>query len=91
MTERQTKRQAERQKLYEGKAKILYASDDPAVLVSYFKDDATAFNAQKRGQIADKGRINCAIAPISSKSWQPRAFPPIGSRPLAIAKCTSKP
>jgi phosphoribosylaminoimidazole-succinocarboxamide synthase len=52
----------ERQKLYEGKAKILYASDDPAVLVSYFKDDATAFNAQKRGQIADKGRINCAIA-----------------------------
>jgi phosphoribosylaminoimidazole-succinocarboxamide synthase len=52
----------ERQKLYEGKAKILYASDDPAVLVSYFKDDATAFNAQKRGQILDKGRINCAIA-----------------------------
>ncbi len=52
----------ERQKLYEGKAKILYASDDPAVLVSYFKDDATAFNAQKRGQILDKGRMNCAIA-----------------------------
>ena len=52
----------ERQKLYEGKAKILYTSDDPTVLVSYFKDDATAFNAQKRGQISDKGRINCAIA-----------------------------
>lgn len=53
---------AERQKLYEGKAKILYATDDPDILVSYFKDDATAFNAQKRGQITDKGRLNCAIA-----------------------------
>ncbi|NJL85107.1 MAG: phosphoribosylaminoimidazolesuccinocarboxamide synthase [Leptolyngbyaceae cyanobacterium SM1_1_3] len=50
------------QKLYEGKAKILYATEDPQVLVSYFKDDATAFNAQKRGTIADKGRINCAIS-----------------------------
>lgn len=52
----------ERQKLYEGKAKILYATDNPEVLVSYFKDDATAFNAQKRGQITDKGQINCTIA-----------------------------
>ncbi len=49
-------------KVYEGKAKILYATDDPQVLISYFKDDATAFNAQKKGQIADKGRLNCAIA-----------------------------
>ncbi|MEO1094747.1 MAG: phosphoribosylaminoimidazolesuccinocarboxamide synthase [Cyanobacteria bacterium J06638_28] len=53
---------AERQKLYEGKAKILYATDDPNILISYFKDDATAFNAQKRGQITDKGKLNCAIA-----------------------------
>ena len=52
----------ERQKLYEGKAKILYATEDPDVLVSYFKDDATAFNAQKRGQIVDKGKLNCTIA-----------------------------
>ena len=36
-------------KLYEGKAKIVYATDDPDVLLTYFKDDATAFNAQKRG------------------------------------------
>lgn len=49
-------------KLYEGKAKIIYATDDPDVLITYFKDDATAFNAQKRGQIVDKGRINCAIS-----------------------------
>jgi phosphoribosylaminoimidazole-succinocarboxamide synthase len=52
----------EAQKLYEGKAKILYATEDPAVLLTYFKDDATAFNAQKKGQITDKGRLNCAIA-----------------------------
>ena len=50
------------EKLYEGKAKIVYATDDPTVLLTYFKDDATAFNAQKRGQIQDKGRINCTIS-----------------------------
>jgi len=49
------------QKLYEGKAKIIYATDDPEVLVTYFKDDATAFNAQKKGQITNKGAINCKV------------------------------
>ena len=53
---------AKRQKLYEGKAKILYETDEPGILITYFKDDATAFNAQKRSQISDKGRLNCAIA-----------------------------
>jgi phosphoribosylaminoimidazole-succinocarboxamide synthase len=48
--------------IYEGKAKILYATDDPEILLAYFKDDATAFNAQKRGTIAGKGEINCQIA-----------------------------
>jgi phosphoribosylaminoimidazole-succinocarboxamide synthase len=50
------------QKLYEGKAKILYTTDDPQVLLTHFKDDATAFNAQKRGSIAGKGAMNCAIS-----------------------------
>lgn len=50
------------QALYEGKAKILYATDDPNILVTVFKDDATAFNAQKRGNISGKGAINCAIS-----------------------------
>lgn len=50
------------EKLYEGKAKILYPSPDPAVLLSFFKDDATAFNAIKRGTIARKGEINCTIS-----------------------------
>jgi phosphoribosylaminoimidazole-succinocarboxamide synthase len=48
--------------IYEGKAKILYTTDDPEILLAYFKDDATAFNAQKRGTIAGKGEINCQIA-----------------------------
>ena len=49
------------QKLYEGKAKIIYATDNPEILITYFKDDATAFNAQKKGQIAQKGVINCKV------------------------------
>jgi len=57
----QTAPQNTAQKLYEGKAKIIYATDDPEVLVTYFKDDATAFNAQKKGQIANKGVINCKV------------------------------
>jgi phosphoribosylaminoimidazole-succinocarboxamide synthase len=48
--------------IYEGKAKVLYTTDDPDILLAYFKDDATAFNAQKRGTIAGKGEINCQIA-----------------------------
>ncbi len=50
------------QQIYEGKAKILYTTDDPEILLAYFKDDATAFNAQKRGTIVGKGEINCQIA-----------------------------
>jgi phosphoribosylaminoimidazole-succinocarboxamide synthase len=50
------------EKLYEGKAKIIYPTDEPDVLITHFKDDATAFNAQKRGTIAHKGEINCRIS-----------------------------
>jgi len=49
-------------KLYEGKAKILYATEDPALVVQYFKDDATAFNAQKKGTIMDKGVVNNRVS-----------------------------
>jgi phosphoribosylaminoimidazole-succinocarboxamide synthase len=47
-----------REKLYEGKAKIVYSTDDPGKVIQYFKDDATAFNALKRGTIVGKGVIN---------------------------------
>ncbi|VEP14354.1 Phosphoribosylaminoimidazole-succinocarboxamide synthase [Hyella patelloides LEGE 07179] len=49
-------------KLYEGKAKILYSTEDPEILLSVYKDDATAFNAQKKGTIKGKGEINCTVA-----------------------------
>ena len=48
-------------KLYEGKAKILYPTEDNKVLLTVYKDDATAFNAKKKGQIYGKGVINCTI------------------------------
>lgn len=50
-----------RELLYEGKAKRVYATDDPGLLWMEFKDDATAGNGQKRGTIADKGELNVAI------------------------------
>ena len=49
-------------KIYEGKAKILYTTENPGLLIQYFKDDATAFNAQKKGTIAQKGIMNNGIA-----------------------------
>ncbi len=61
--------------LYEGKAKILYATDDPQVLLTYFKDDATAFNAQKRGTIAKKGQINCAFSTHLFKLMNAQGIP----------------
>lgn len=49
---------ARRKKIYEGKAKILYEGPEPSTLVQYFKDDATAFNAEKRDVIDGKGVLN---------------------------------
>ena len=46
------------EKLYEGKAKIVYATKKPGVVIQYFKDDATAFNALKKGTIVGKGVVN---------------------------------
>ncbi|MBN1794880.1 MAG: phosphoribosylaminoimidazolesuccinocarboxamide synthase [Candidatus Omnitrophica bacterium] len=48
--------------LYEGKAKIIYATDKPDLYIQYFKDDATAFNAQKKGTIGQKGICNNKIS-----------------------------
>jgi len=49
---------ARRTKVYEGKAKILYEGPEPGTYVQYFKDDATAFNAQKKDVIEGKGVLN---------------------------------
>lgn len=49
-------------KIYEGKAKIMYATADPDLLIQHFKDDATAFDATKRGTILNKGVYNNKIS-----------------------------
>lgn len=51
-----------RKKLYEGKAKILYEGPEPGTVVAYFKDDATAFNAQKKAVLEGKGVLNNRIS-----------------------------
>jgi phosphoribosylaminoimidazole-succinocarboxamide synthase len=51
-----------RRQIYEGKAKILYEGPEPGTLIQYFKDDATAFNAEKKGTINGKGVINNRIS-----------------------------
>lgn len=47
--------------MYEGKAKQVYSTEDPNFVVVHYKDDATAFNGEKKGQIEDKGVMNNAI------------------------------
>lgn len=48
--------------LYEGKAKKLYETDDPEVLLLDFTDNLTAFNAEKKGNESGKGSLNCTIS-----------------------------
>ena len=49
-------------KLYEGKAKIIYATSDKSFVIQHFKDDATAFNNKKRAKIDGKGILNNRIS-----------------------------
>ena len=51
-----------RRQIYEGKAKILFEGPEPGTIVQYFKDDATAFNNQKKGVITGKGVLNNRIS-----------------------------
>jgi phosphoribosylaminoimidazole-succinocarboxamide synthase len=51
-----------RAKIYEGKAKIIYEGPEPGTVVVHFKDDATAFNAEKKAVIEGKGVLNQRIS-----------------------------
>jgi len=51
-----------RRRVYEGKAKVLYEGPEPGTLIQHFKDDATAFNAQKKDTIDGKGVLNNRIS-----------------------------
>jgi len=56
-----------RKMIYEGKAKILYEGPEPGTLVQYFKDDATAFNAEKMEVIDGKGALNNRLSEFFMK------------------------
>ena len=64
-----------REKLYEGKAKIVYATSRPGMIVQYFKDDATAFNALKKGTIVGKGVINNRMSAVLFERLQKAGVP----------------
>ena len=64
-----------RRQIYEGKAKILYEGPEPGTLVQYFKDDATAFNALKRGTIVGKGQVNNQMSATLFKLLESKRVP----------------
>jgi len=62
-------------KVYEGKAKILYETDDPNLVIQEFKDDATAFDATKRGTIQQKGVVNNEISSTVFQLLESKGIP----------------
>lgn len=65
----------EKEMLYEGKAKQIYASDNPDEVVIYYKDDATAFNGVKKASINNKGMLNNQITIILFTYLQEKGIP----------------
>lgn len=61
--------------LYEGKAKKVYATDDPNLCIVSYKDDATAFNGQKKGTILGKGAINNRLTNYFMKLLERKGIP----------------
>ena len=61
--------------LYEGKAKKVYATDNPEVLLVAYKDDATAFNGQKKGTIVGKGVINNRVTNFMMRMLEAEGVP----------------
>ncbi len=61
--------------IYEGKAKKVYRTDDPAMYLVEFKDDATAFDGKKKGTIAGKGAINNRMTNLLMKLLESRGVP----------------
>lgn len=63
------------ERIYEGKAKILYSTEDPGKMIQYFKDDASAFNAKKLGTVASKGVVNNAISEVLFRHLEANGVP----------------
>lgn len=63
------------EQIYEGKAKKVYRTDDANIYSVYYKDDATAFNGLKKGQIMDKGYYNNQISAIFFRILEEKGIP----------------
>ncbi|MEB3172371.1 MAG: phosphoribosylaminoimidazolesuccinocarboxamide synthase [Cyanobacteriota bacterium] len=61
--------------LHEGKAKRVYATDQKDLVAVEFKDDATAFNAQKKAQLQGKGALNCRISALIFEHLEAQGVP----------------
>lgn len=64
-----------REQLYEGKAKKVYLTDDPELYIVSYKDDATAFNGEKKGTIVGKGSINNRMTNMLMKVLEKKGVP----------------
>ena len=64
-----------KEQIYEGKAKKVYATEDPQLLIVSYKDDATAFNGQKKGTISGKGVINNRMSNFLMKLLEKEGIP----------------
>ena len=63
------------EQLYEGKAKKVFATDDPELFIVDYKDDATAFNGEKRGTIVGKGVINNKVTNFLMQKLEKEGVP----------------
>lgn len=63
------------EQLYEGKAKKVYKTDDPKAYIVSYKDDATAFNGEKKGSIAEKGKVNNLMSAILFEALEEQGIP----------------
>ncbi|MDC7286699.1 phosphoribosylaminoimidazolesuccinocarboxamide synthase [Blautia schinkii] len=64
-----------KEQLYEGKAKKVYATEDPDVVIVSYKDDATAFNGEKKGTIVGKGAINNRMTNLVFQKFEAAGIP----------------
>ena len=64
-----------KEQVYEGKAKKVFKTSDPDLFIVSYKDDATAFNGQKKGQIAEKGVVNNTMSNIIFQLLEEKGIP----------------
>ena len=84
------------EQLYEGKAKKVFATEDPNVVIVDYKDDATAFNGLKKGTIAGKGVINNKMSNFMMRKLEEAGVPThyieqLSDRETAVKKVTILP